>query len=295
MPSRPSLQIDTKPANASSSASTASASAAPNVTSAGRISSRPECTMMIDSSAAASANSAMPPRPERQPGGTLVDDDAPRHAGPIKPTRPQWQYIAANGPVTWRDFHAQVGCGRSARLLESRMPLELRSSRRRRNVRQRCTAISAAGYAASLAAGGRCAGWRMSPAAAQQDFYAGKQITFIVGAGVGGGYDLQARTTARHLGRHIPGNPTIVVQNMPAAGSMAATNFMFSARAQGRHHHGADPARHAAVQADLSGRHALRDREVRLGRQPQQRDRGHAGVERDVAASHRQGSVRARS
>jgi hypothetical protein len=67
-----------------------------------------------------------------------------------------------------------------------------------------------------------------APAAAQQDFYAGKQITFIVGAGVGGGYDLQARTTARHLSRHIPGNPTIVVQNMPAAGSMAATNFMFS-------------------------------------------------------------------
>lgn len=67
-----------------------------------------------------------------------------------------------------------------------------------------------------------------APATAQQDFYAGKQITFIVGAGVGGGYDLQARTTARHLSRHIPGNPTIVVQNMPAAGSMAATNFMFS-------------------------------------------------------------------
>ncbi len=68
----------------------------------------------------------------------------------------------------------------------------------------------------------------VAPAAAQPDFYAGKQITFIVGAGVGGGYDLQARTAARHLGRHIPGNPAIVVQNMPAAGSMAATNFMFS-------------------------------------------------------------------
>src|SRR5262249_54202950 len=67
-----------------------------------------------------------------------------------------------------------------------------------------------------------------TPAAAQQDFYAGKQITFVVGAGVGGGYDLQARTAARHLGKHIPGNPTVVVQNMPAAGSLAATNFMFS-------------------------------------------------------------------
>jgi hypothetical protein len=66
------------------------------------------------------------------------------------------------------------------------------------------------------------------PAWAQADFYSGKTITFIVGAGVGGGYDLQARTTARHLSRHIPGNPTIVVQNMPAAGGMAGTNFMFS-------------------------------------------------------------------
>jgi len=70
--------------------------------------------------------------------------------------------------------------------------------------------------------------WATSPAGAQQDFYAGKQITFIVGAGVGGGYDLQARTAARHLAKHIPGNPTIVVQNMPAAGGMAGTNFMFS-------------------------------------------------------------------
>lgn len=69
-------------------------------------------------------------------------------------------------------------------------------------------------------------GW-MLPARAQ-DFYAGKQINLIVGAGVGGGYDHQARLVARHLGRHIPGNPAIIVQNMPAAGSIAATNYMFS-------------------------------------------------------------------
>ena len=64
--------------------------------------------------------------------------------------------------------------------------------------------------------------------AAAEDFYAGRQITFIVGAGVGGGYDHQARLVARHLGRHIPGNPAVIVQNMPAAGSIAATNYMFS-------------------------------------------------------------------
>jgi hypothetical protein len=67
-----------------------------------------------------------------------------------------------------------------------------------------------------------------APPAVAEDFYAGKQITLIVGAGVGGGYDLQARLTARHLGKHIPGNPSIIVQNMPAAGGIAATNYIFS-------------------------------------------------------------------
>ena len=58
------------------------------------------------------------------------------------------------------------------------------------------------------------------------DFYAGKQITVVVGAGSGGGYDLQARLMARHLGRHIPGNPTFIVQNMPGAGSLQAANYI---------------------------------------------------------------------
>src|SRR5690242_5239495 len=70
-------------------------------------------------------------------------------------------------------------------------------------------------------------GFGLLPAMAQ-DFYAGKQITLVVGSGVGGGYDHQARLVARHLGRHIAGNPPIIVQNMPAAGSMAATNYMFN-------------------------------------------------------------------
>src|SRR5215510_4006229 len=64
------------------------------------------------------------------------------------------------------------------------------------------------------------------------EFYAGKQITFIVGASTGGGYDRQARLVARHLGKHIPGNPTIIVQNMPGAGSLAATNYIYNAAAR---------------------------------------------------------------
>jgi len=60
------------------------------------------------------------------------------------------------------------------------------------------------------------------------DFYAGKQITFIVGSGVGGGYDLLARLAARHVGRLIPGHPTVIVQNLPAAGSLVATNQIYN-------------------------------------------------------------------
>ena len=55
-----------------------------------------------------------------------------------------------------------------------------------------------------------------------QDYYAGRTIEFIVGGDTGGGYDIYARAVARHLGRHIPGNPNIVVKNMPGAGSTRA-------------------------------------------------------------------------
>jgi tripartite-type tricarboxylate transporter receptor subunit TctC len=58
------------------------------------------------------------------------------------------------------------------------------------------------------------------------DFYAGKQINMIVGSAVSGGYDTYARLVARHWTKHIPGNPSIIVQNMPAAGSVAAMNAL---------------------------------------------------------------------
>jgi tripartite-type tricarboxylate transporter receptor subunit TctC len=62
--------------------------------------------------------------------------------------------------------------------------------------------------------------------AAAADFYAGRSIELEVGADVGGGYDIYARTLARHLGRHIPGNPTVVVKNMPGAGSGRTAVFI---------------------------------------------------------------------
>jgi tripartite-type tricarboxylate transporter receptor subunit TctC len=59
------------------------------------------------------------------------------------------------------------------------------------------------------------------------DFYRGKQVTLIVGYGPGGGYDLTARAVAHYLGKYIPGNPDVVVQNMPGAGSMRAANYTY--------------------------------------------------------------------
>ena len=57
------------------------------------------------------------------------------------------------------------------------------------------------------------------PAHAQpvEEFYRGKTVTVLVGFTAGGGYDVYARLLGRHIGRHIPGNPSVVVQNMPGA------------------------------------------------------------------------------
>jgi tripartite-type tricarboxylate transporter receptor subunit TctC len=58
------------------------------------------------------------------------------------------------------------------------------------------------------------------------DYYAGKTLEFLVGAPPGGGYDIYARAVARHLGRNIPGEPTVVVKNMPGAGSAKAAQYI---------------------------------------------------------------------
>jgi tripartite-type tricarboxylate transporter receptor subunit TctC len=68
----------------------------------------------------------------------------------------------------------------------------------------------------------------VAPATAQQDFYRGKTIRVIIGYGTGGGYDTYARLLTKHMGKHIPGNPAVVPQNMPGAGSTAAANHIFN-------------------------------------------------------------------
>ncbi len=60
------------------------------------------------------------------------------------------------------------------------------------------------------------------------DFYAGKTLQLVIGYAPGGGYDVYARTLARHMVKYVPGNPAIVVQNMPGAGSIKAANFLYT-------------------------------------------------------------------
>src|SRR5262245_32607437 len=60
------------------------------------------------------------------------------------------------------------------------------------------------------------------------DFYKGRNIDLYIGYSVGGAYDLYARVIARHLGKHIPGNPTIVPKNMEGAGSLRLANWIYN-------------------------------------------------------------------
>src|SRR5262245_9152757 len=72
----------------------------------------------------------------------------------------------------------------------------------------------------------------LSSAVAQEEdvaaFFKGKTLRLIVGIGVGSGYDINARLLARHLATHIPGQPTIIVQNQPGAGSLTMTNALYN-------------------------------------------------------------------
>jgi tripartite-type tricarboxylate transporter receptor subunit TctC len=88
-------------------------------------------------------------------------------------------------------------------------------------VNRRFAAISAALLLATL-------GPLPSSAQAPAGYFAGKQVKMIIGLGTGGGYDLWARMVARHIGRHLPGNPTVISQNMEGAGSFRAASYMYT-------------------------------------------------------------------
>jgi tripartite-type tricarboxylate transporter receptor subunit TctC len=71
-----------------------------------------------------------------------------------------------------------------------------------------------------------------SPAIAQEPFFKGKTIALVIGSNASGGYDGYGRLLARHMGRHIPGNPGFVVQNMPGANGVRAANHIYNLAAQ---------------------------------------------------------------
>src|SRR4051812_11916384 len=79
----------------------------------------------------------------------------------------------------------------------------------------------------ALAAFAVCA-MQVARAETVEEFYRGKRLTITVGYGTGGGYDVFARLLARHIGKYIPGNPSIIVQNMPGAGSLIAANYLYN-------------------------------------------------------------------
>ncbi|MFM1815111.1 MAG: hypothetical protein RLZ98_1806 [Pseudomonadota bacterium] len=80
-----------------------------------------------------------------------------------------------------------------------------------------------------------------SAASAQdvESFYKGKQVTIYVGLSAGGGYDTNARLVARHIGKYIPGNPTLIVRNMPGGGGIVMTNYVSGVAAKDGTHIGA--------------------------------------------------------
>jgi tripartite-type tricarboxylate transporter receptor subunit TctC len=73
---------------------------------------------------------------------------------------------------------------------------------------------------------------KAASAQAGSDFYRGKTLRLIVSTTAGGGYDLRGRAMARHFGRFIPGNPTVIVENMPGGGSVVATNYIYNVAAK---------------------------------------------------------------
>jgi tripartite-type tricarboxylate transporter receptor subunit TctC len=85
-------------------------------------------------------------------------------------------------------------------------------------------------FLGAIAGVGVCAALSVSalPVRAEPPFYEGKIITVITSTGPGGAYDAVARLIARHMGRYIEGNPSLVVKNMPGAGNVLATNYMYT-------------------------------------------------------------------
>jgi tripartite-type tricarboxylate transporter receptor subunit TctC len=107
-------------------------------------------------------------------------------------------------------------------------------------------------------------------AAAQSDpvaaFYKGKTINAYTGVGVGGEYDLQARLIAKHLGRHVPGQPNVVPQNMTGASGLKMLNFLYNQAPRDLHRDRHDPEWLSGRAGDRQARHPIRQQPAAVAR-----------------------------
>src|SRR4051794_11706267 len=128
--------------------------------------------------------------------------------------------VQANGALQNRD-RGHANCLRSHSVATDRgQPM---AQRERENMFDRFQRFAIlAGLLALLAA-------MSAPTAAQAPNLAGKNVTMIIGSGTGGIFDLWGRLVARHIGKHLPGKPTVVSQTMPGAGSFNAANYIYNA------------------------------------------------------------------
>lgn len=80
----------------------------------------------------------------------------------------------------------------------------------------------------ALALAGVTVGATASLGQSVEDFYKDRKIKYILGSAGGGGYDVYSRTVTRTMGKHLPGNPTFIIQNMPGAGGVVAANYLYN-------------------------------------------------------------------
>jgi tripartite-type tricarboxylate transporter receptor subunit TctC len=119
--------------------------------------------------------------------------------------------------------------GRAASNVPTNQDNRLMIPLRRRRPLPAATFVSAtATLSAAICATGILVAASSANAQSVAEFYTGKTVTISVGYSPGGSYDFYARVFSRYLGKYIPGNPTVVIQNMPGAGSLRAANFLYN-------------------------------------------------------------------
>ena len=112
--------------------------------------------------------------------------------------------------------------------------------------------LGSRGYGALATVSLACALPAVVQAQSLEEFYRGKQLNMVIGYPTGGSNDIYARAVARHIGKHIPGNPTVIPRNMPGGGSLIAANHVFNVAPKDGTTHARDMATSAPHPRDPS-------------------------------------------